>query len=78
MVVKIPSLRVVKTTYVDDHDARIFEVFFSRFATNYGGAVFRNEDADGEQLVLVGPAWVGENVANHRRSISLVVLPFSL
>ena len=69
MVIKVHNGRIMAATHIDDCDAAVIELFRSGVATNYGCAVLRNEDTDGQELIFMGSAWMGKNISNHLKPV---------
>lgn len=65
VVIEVFLGRLVAIADVDDGDRRIVELFGAGIAPADGSALFRNQNAAGEEVVFVGASWVGDDFFDH-------------
>ena len=69
VMIEVRLARVVTPADIDDRDLRIVELFVGRFAPHDRCAGVGDEKADGEQVVFVRAAGVGDDFLNHVGSL---------
>ncbi len=65
MMVEVEKRRVVSSTDINDGDQGVVHLLGRRLAAKDGSTMSSGEQADGEKVIFVSAAGMGQNAVNH-------------